>query len=90
MTISNSKTRRIKIETIMATKYFMLGISDYLQDKWLEVCEASEAWNYERGRLFAAYCIGQTGFLVQLKKGRKITNEALTYCSEGFRTGDIR
>jgi hypothetical protein len=74
-------TRRVTDRKVMSRPAFELGVADvragmpYRSDYDSWPC-ISDQWDYERGRLWARL----TPHHVQLKRGGKLTDEALEWC----------
>lgn len=73
--IRQSKTKRVKIATMMARATFRQGIEDYLAGRPLvDHDSGTDCWTYERGRLYAA-----TRGPLPFKKGRVVLEEAIAH-----------
>lgn len=95
-------TQKVTLRRLMGTRLFALGVADYLKghpmrdaddmrDMWTRDYFAQNAqYAYERGRLFAAYCMGRQGEVPALKgRNRRITMPSLYLMSEAVRAGLI-
>ena len=76
--IRQSRTKSVKITTMMARASFRQGVEDYLAGRPLAThYNGKDCWTYERGRLYAA-----TRGPLPFKQGRTVLMEAVTHFAE--------
>jgi len=73
-----SRTKAVKIATMMARATFREGVEDYLAGRPLaDHDNGKDCWTYERGRLYAA-----TRGPLPFKQGRKVLMEAVQHFAD--------
>lgn len=92
--MKNAGTNRVTIQSVMGTSEFRDGVDDFragrpMRDDWSGRKRshiAKQQWDYERGRLWAAWCKSQ-GADMPLKIGRKVTASAIQAYKDGAKAG---
>lgn len=91
--MSNSKTKRTTVKSVMGRSEFRAGFDDYrngkkMRDDWSgrdrsHVCK--QQWSYERGRLLAVIASTKGLGEAPLKFGRNLNNEMVAVFAEAIR-----
>jgi hypothetical protein len=80
--MGNANTKAISVQAALSNAPFKLGFTDYAMGKgWHEKKRPADQWNYERGRMFAAWLTGQGIDPVSfpLKSGRWASRETIRH-----------
>lgn len=90
----NATTHDVSIASIIRARAFSAGVDDYIagrppMESWaiLAKWRGDQTWEYERGRLFAAWL--RCYRMPMLKDGNKATIDAVVLLAEGFNCGAV-
>jgi hypothetical protein len=90
--MKNAAVKRITIQQALSGAAFRDGFSDYSNRKgWNEKPGRADQWNYERGRMLAAWLEtkGVNPASYPLKRGRWATRAAMDAYRSALREGSI-
>lgn len=90
--MSNQTTTTVTVQKALSNASFRDGFRDYAtRNGWHEKWGRVEQWNYERGRMFAAWLETQKVNLASypLKKGRWATRTAISDYATARKQGSL-
>ncbi len=80
------KTKQITISSIVGSADFQRGVADFLAGKKPAFDEPGcRAWDYERGRLFAAARQGEGRAVPKSRNGRSVSRDCIIAYAEQHR-----
>jgi hypothetical protein len=90
--MKNAITKTITIQQALSSAAVRDGFSDYAMSRgWHEKTNGKEQWNYERGRMFAAWLKSKAFHLASypLKRGRWASPTTISHYRDAMREGSI-
>lgn len=90
--MKNATTKKIKIQQALSNAAFREGFTDYaFRRGWNEKDERKDQWNYERGRMFAAWLKSKAFDLgsYPLKRGRWASPTTIGHYRDAMREGSV-
>ena len=90
--MKNATVRSITVQQALSSSAFRDGFTDYAMGRgWNEKRNGKEQWEYERGRMFAAWLASKAYDLgsYPLKRGRWASPTTIGHYNEARREGSV-
>lgn len=91
--IKQAATGRTTFSAIVGSAAFRIGMEDYAQGlpprDALNSRVQGAIWNYERGRLYAATCAGQSIATLPARVGRAVNRSLIHQVSQMYRAKEV-